>query len=215
MKSNIYFKQIEIGPMANFVYLIGDPITHEAAIVDPAWDVPEIIRQAQNDGYQIKHILVTHGHPDHINGVEEMIQKTNARLWMHKDEVPWIGGWKDTATKTQNGDVVQVGNVDITCIHTPGHTKGSQCFCVRKNLISGDTLFIDGCGRTDLPGGNAEELYDSLKNRIGKLSDDFVLCPGHNYSEATTDTLGHQKQTNPYLQFETVSGFVGKRTGKK
>jgi len=207
----IYFKQMEIGPMANFIYLIGDPKTKEAAVVDPAWDVGHILKVAQKDGYQIKHVLATHGHPDHINGVEEMLNQTNAMLHMHKDEVPWMKGWKATVQKTQHGTQLKIGNVNITFIHTPGHTPGSQCFLIQGNLVSGDTLFIDGCGRTDLPGGNPEALYESLANRLMKLDDSTILFPGHNYAKAVQATMGDQKKTNPYLQHENLKNFIHMR----
>lgn len=197
--------------MANFVYLIGDPANKEAAVVDPAWDVSKILNVANQDGYDIKHILVTHGHPDHINGVEELIDKTNAKLHMHKSEVPWMKGWNETAIKRETGDRLKLGDLDITFIHTPGHTPGSQCFLINQRLVSGDTLFINGCGRTDLPGGNVEELYDSLTHKLSRLDDDVILFPGHNYAEVTSDTLGHQKKSNPYLQYENIKNFVKKR----
>lgn len=208
---DLYFKQLEIGPMANFVYLIGDPATKEAAVVDPAWNVDEILRRSKEDGYVIKHILVTHGHPDHINGVEEMINKTNAHLHMHKSEVPWMKGWDETVINRETGDHLKMGNLDITFIHTPGHTPGSQCFLINNRLVSGDTLFINGCGRTDFPGGNAEQLYDSLTNKLSKLDDHVVLFPGHNYADIPFDTMGAQKKTNPYLQRETVKNFIRTR----
>lgn len=197
--------------MANFVYLIGDPATRTAAVVDPAWEVDRIADTAEADGYKITDILVSHGHPDHINGVEPMIARTNARLHMHKDEVPWMRGWNETVVRRETGDHLSLGNLDITFIHTPGHTPGSQCFLVHDHLVSGDTLFIGGCGRTDLPGGNVEQLYDSLTKKLSKLDDRTVLCPGHNYAPATTDTMGHQKKTNPYLRAQNLRDFIAGR----
>lgn len=209
MASNkIYFKQMEIGPMANYVYLIGDPATHEAAVVDPAWDDEQILKIAEKDGYQIKHVLVTHGHPDHINAVEPILDKTNAQLHMHKDEVPWMKGWKATAQGSSDGDVVKMGDLEIKFIHTPGHTIGSQCFLVGHRLVSGDTLFINSCGRTDLPGGDPAQLYDSLTNRIAKLDNNITLCPGHNYSAEPTSTIGEQKKTNPFLRNVPLEQFL-------
>jgi glyoxylase-like metal-dependent hydrolase (beta-lactamase superfamily II) len=204
----IYFKQTEIGPMANFVYFIGDPQTREVAVVDPAWDVGRIIKTAEKDGYQIKHILVTHGHPDHINGVEELLNKTNAQLHMHKSETPWMKGWKATAIPREHGDEIRVGRVPIQFIHTPGHTPGSQCFLVGPRLVSGDTLFINACGRTDLPGGDPEQLYDSLVNRLLKLEDRVVLFPGHNYADQPKATMGEQKKFNPFLRAHTMREFL-------
>lgn len=207
---SIYFKQLELGPMANYVYLIGDPTTKEAMVIDPAWDVQAILDQLSKDGYTFKGMLITHGHPDHINGVEELLNRTNQPVYMHKDEVPWIKGWKETAIATQNGDKIKIGNVEIECLHTPGHTMGSQCFRCNNTMLTGDTLFIDGCGRTDLPGGNTEMLYDTFNNVIKKLPNETVIYPGHNYSPGKSDTLGHQKQTNPYL-LATRDEFIRNR----
>lgn len=212
----IYFKQLEIGPMANFIYLIGDPATREACVVDPAWDVYSILQVAEKDGYQVKNILVSHGHPDHINGVEELMNRTNARLYMHKDEVPWIRGWKATATKTSDGDTARVGELEVRFLHTPGHTPGSQCFVVGPRLVSGDTLFIDSCGRTDLPGGDPKVMYDTLSNKLMRLPDDMVLFPGHNYAAETSVAMGSQKKTNPVLRAATLDAFLhmmGPRAG--
>ncbi|MCC7460671.1 MAG: MBL fold metallo-hydrolase [Proteobacteria bacterium] len=206
----LYFKQLELGPMAKYVYLIGDPATKQALVVDPAWDVQVILDQLAHDGYEMKGMLVTHGHPDHINGVEELLNRTNTPVYMHKDEVPWIKGWKETAIATQNGDKIKIGNIEIECIHTPGHTMGSQCFRCHNQMLTGDTLFIDGCGRTDLPGGNTEMLYDTFNNVIKKLPDSTVIYPGHNYSPGKSDTLGHQKETNPYL-LATREEFIRNR----
>lgn len=196
----MYLKQMELGPMANYVYLIGDPVTREAMVVDPAWNVQAILDELAKDDYKLKGMLITHGHPDHINGVEELMNKTNVPVYMHKDEVPWIKGWKESSIPTQNGDKIKIGNIEIQCIHTPGHTMGSQCFMCQSQMLTGDTLFIDGCGRTDLPGGNTEMLFDTFDRVIKKLPGETVIYPGHNYSPGKSDTLEHQKQTNPYLR---------------
>lgn len=210
-EQHIFFKQVEMGPMANFIYLIGDPKTRTCAVVDPAWDVDAIVHMTEQEGYQISDILITHGHPDHINGVDAMIAKTGAKVHMHKDEMPWLGEFKETAIKTDNESIIQVGNVPIKCIHTPGHTPGSQCFMVDEKLVSGDTLFIGGCGRTDLPGGDTRKLYESLYHRLSRVDDEVILCPGHNYAEVQQRKMREEKQLNPYLQFETVQAFIGKR----
>ena len=203
-----YFKQLEIGPMANFIYLIGDPGTREAAVVDPAWDVDTILKQAEADGYEIKHILVTHGHPDHINGVEDLINRTNAKLYMHKDETPWIKGWSSTSIPKESGDSLAIGETKITFLHTPGHTPGSQCFLVNDSIVAGDTLFIDSCGRTDLPGGDPKVMYETLTGRLMKLKDETVLFPGHHYSHVKSATMGEQKRTNPVLQMHSLDQFL-------
>lgn len=194
--------------MANYLYFIGDTQTKELCVVDPAWDLEGIQNIAAQNDMQITHALITHGHPDHINVVEDLLQTTDIKVYMHKDEVPWIPGWKETAIATEHGDVISVGEQNIEVLHTPGHTLGSQCFYMQDRLISGDTLFIDGCGRTDLPGGNAETLYDTFQNVIKKLPAHTIVYPGHNYAQDAHQALSQQFQTNPYLRSMTKDQFL-------
>jgi glyoxylase-like metal-dependent hydrolase (beta-lactamase superfamily II) len=211
--NDLYFKQVAIGPMQNFVYLIGSASTRECLIVDPAWDTDALLKVAQEDDMQVVGALVTHYHPDHVGGafgsfrvpggVAELVAKANARIHVNKHEADGlkiITGLSDSdLVRHDAGDVVTVGDVSIELIHTPGHTPGSQCFLVRNRLVAGDTLFIDGCGRVDLPGSNPEQMRESLKT-LSKLSDDVVLHPGHDYGNVPTASMGDQKRTNPYLQ---------------
>jgi hydroxyacylglutathione hydrolase len=218
----LILKQVQLGPMMNFVYLIGCAETGEAAVVDPAWDVPAIMKAAGAADLTIKRILLTHAHPDHMNGLEELLQATDARVYLHSDEVNYM---KEVAsffrvptdflnTRSGNfqavtdGDEIKVGRLPVKILHTPGHTPGSQCFYVEKNLVSGDTLFIDGCGRVDLPGGDPEKMWWSLNRKLKALEDDTVLYPGHNYSDRVSSTLGEQKRVNPYLQYATLDQFL-------
>jgi len=215
-------KQAEIGPMANFVYLLGCPETREAAVVDPAWDVPAILRMARESDLRITRILATHGHPDHINGLEELLEATDATVYMHADEVSYM---KEVAalfqirigflsTRSANfrpvadGDELRIGNLAVRFIHTPGHTPGSQCFLVENSLVSGDTLFINACGRVDLPGGDPEKMWWSLNRKLAVLDDNTILLPGHHYSDRSISTIGEQKQSNPYMQYTSLSQFL-------
>ncbi len=215
-------KQAEIGPMMNFIYLIGCAQTREAAVVDPAWDVPAIIKTAQDLNLEIKHILVTHGHPDHINGLEAMLEATGARVYIHSDEVEYI---KEVAksfgmsTKfltrrsgdiqtVSEGDIIQVGKLPIEIIHTPGHSPGSQCFLVEDCLISGDTLFVDACGRVDMPGGEPEKMWRSLNQKLRSLKDSVIVYPGHDYGGSPTSTIGEQKKTNAYMNIGSAQQFI-------
>lgn len=203
----VYVKQLELGPMQNFVYLVGDPITKECVVIDPAWDVPKILETAKKDGMKISSILISHGHPDHINGVEPLLQQTDCTVHLQKREadfLPWK--WKNLV-KTESGDTITVGNISIKVIHTPGHTPGSQCFLVENRLFSGDTLFINGCGRVDFPGGNPEEMYLSL-TKLKSLDGQTILFPGHNYAEQPTSTIEDEKRHNPYLQFPSAQAFM-------
>jgi hydroxyacylglutathione hydrolase len=218
MNPSLYFKQIEIGPMQNYVYLIGSLATHKVAVVDAAWEIDEILRLAAQDDMEITHVFVTHTHPDHVGGrfagveiagVTELLSKCKAKVVVHKAEAEAL---KDLAPsdliKAESGDKIDVGGVEIQLLHTPGHTPGSQCFLVDNRIVSGDTLFIDGCGRVDFPGGNAEQMYYSLTQKLMALPDDTILFPGHNYAAQSQATLGEQKQTNPYLRFTSLKQFL-------
>ncbi len=218
MNNRLYFKQIEIGPMQNYVYLIGSTESRKAAVVDAAWDIDEILRIAAQDEMEITHALVTHTHPDHVGGgfagmeiagVTELLEKCKAKVVVHKAEAEFIKGLSSSdMLKTDNGDKVDVGGLEIQLMHTPGHTPGSQCFLVDNRVVSGDTLFIDACGRVEFPGGSPEQMYHSLTQKLMALPDDMILFPGHNYAALKHATMGEQKKTNPYLQFSSLKHFV-------
>jgi len=211
-RSNLYLKQMEVGPMQNFVYLIGDRNTREAFVVDPAWDVKSVLDQAKKDDMKVKGALITHSHFDHVNGLEDLLNATDGTAYIQKNEAPYLKGMKGNIRTTESGEKVKIGNVEITFLHTPGHTPGSQCFLVENNLVSGDTLFINACGRCDLPGGNAEQMYESL-TRLSKLDGSTVLYPGHNYEEKPTSTIEEERRNNPYLQYGNMRDFLRLRTG--
>ena len=218
MNPSLYFKQIEIGPMHNYVYLIGSTETHKAAVVDAAWEIDTILKIAKQDEMEITHAFVTHTHPDHvgggfagmeIDGVTELLEKCKAKVVVHKAEAEFIKGLSSSdMVKTDNADKVDVGGVEIQLMHTPGHTPGSQCFLVDNRVVSGDTLFIDACGRVDFPGGNPEQMYYSLTQKLMVLPDDMILFPGHNYAPLKHATIGEQKKTNPYLKFSSLKQFL-------
>jgi hydroxyacylglutathione hydrolase len=219
--SRMILKQEILGPMMNFIYLIGCRETKEAAVVDPAWDTPAILRLAEESGLEIKHILMTHAHPDHMNGLEQLLKDTNAVIYLHRDEVAYMqecGNATGIPVKfmqqrsenfriVEDGDTGRIGNLSVQFLHTPGHTPGSQCFLVEGCLFSGDTLFVDACGRVDMPGGDAEKMWHSLNRKLYSLEDSTVLYPGHDYGGRKTSTIGEQKETNPYMGFTSVNEF--------
>jgi hydroxyacylglutathione hydrolase len=217
--NNLYFRQIEMGPMQNYVYLIGSTETRKAAVVDAAWKIDEILRLAAQDGMEITHAFVTHTHPDHvggsfagmeIQGVTELLTKCKAKVVVHKAEAEFLKSLSASdLIKTESGDKIDVGGVQIQLLHTPGHTPGSQCFLVDNRIVSGDTLFIGSCGRVDLPGSNPEQMYYSLTQKLMALPDDTILFPGHNYSDRPTSTMGQEKQSNPYFRFHSLKQFLG------
>jgi hydroxyacylglutathione hydrolase len=195
-----YFKQLELGPMGNFVYFVGDPISKNAMVIDPGWEADEILHTLQEAGLTLHSILLTHAHPDHANEVEELLGETQAQLFMHGLETPRNGNWKSKATLISHEQILSVGALKIKVLHTPGHTPGSVCFLIEEALFTGDTLFIDSCGRTDLPGGNPQDLKKSFSDVLFPLEDDLMVYPGHNYGGIPFVRLGDQKRTNPFLQ---------------
>lgn len=216
--NNIILKQMEVGPMENFIYFIGDEKKREVLVVDPAWDVNYLLEVAKNEDLKIKGILVTHGHADHTNGVEDLLKKLDVPVYINKKEADFFKfAWgNENVKKVDSSEKVKIGDVEVELIHTPGHTPGSQCFLVEACndgplLVAGDTLFINGCGRCDLPGGNVEQMFDTIYHKLMKMNDHTVIFPGHNYAHITSDILGNQKKTNPYMQYENLMSFIKKR----
>jgi len=195
--------------MQNFIYLLGDPQSREAAVIDPGWEVPKILQTVQQDGYHLTHVFVTHAHFDHVMGLKPLLHAVDLPVYIHRDEVPALDADRSILKPVGHGEVIHVGTVPVTLLHTPGHTPGSQCLLVDNRLLSGDTLFIRGCGRCDLPGGDPTAMYHSLADKLKKLHDQTVLYPGHNYAQVPTSTLGDEKRDNPFLRVGTVEEFFG------
>jgi glyoxylase-like metal-dependent hydrolase (beta-lactamase superfamily II) len=217
-----YFRQLLAGrdfatsdpvarQMVNFVYLVGDRATGEAVAIDPAYGVRELVDLAGADGLRITDVLVTHYHPDHvggslggwtIEGVADLLALDDVSVKVHVQSeeahgVKRVTGASDSdLVLHSSGDTLTVGAVPITLIHTPGHTPGSQCFFVDGRLVAGDTLFLDGCGRTDLPGGDPGALYESITQKLAVVPDDAVLFPGHMYSPAPYAPMGEVRRSN-------------------
>lgn len=212
-KSSLVIQQYEIGPLNNFLYLLGDPSSKEMAVIDPAWDVPFLIQESRKLGYKITKVFLTHAHPDHVNGLDELLEEYNVPVYISKHEAPFLRKNLKNLIDVHNGDQLSLGAITFNVLHTPGHTPGCQCFLYDGQLISGDTLFIDGCGRCDLPGGDPKVMYHSLYHVLMNLPDETIIYPGHNYGPTPTDTLRHQKKTNPYLQARSLSEFLGERMG--
>jgi glyoxylase-like metal-dependent hydrolase (beta-lactamase superfamily II) len=209
------------GQMVNFCYLLGDRESNEAVIVDPAYDVPGLLDALAADDMRCVGVLATHYHPDHvggsmlgygIQGVTELLERVSVPVHVQRAETPWMiratGISEADLTQHASGDVVKVGGLDIELVHTPGHTPGSQCFAVAGRLVSGDTLFLDGCGRTDLPGGDPEQLYDSLTTRLARFGDDVLLYPGHLYSPEPSATLGETRRRNYVFRLRTPEQWM-------
>ncbi len=231
--SRLYFKQLLAGldvaegnrvaeQMVNFVYLLGDRETGEAVAIDPAYDQQGLLDILEADGMRLTGALATHYHADHvggslggmaqITGIAELLELTSVPVHVQADEAEWIVKSTpvaaDDLVQHESGDTVMVGEIPITLIHTPGHTPGSQCFLVEGKLVSGDTLFLDGCGRTDLPGSNPEDMYHSLTHRLAHVPDDAVLYPGHLYSEKPSATLAETRQRNVVFRPDSLEQWM-------
>lgn len=228
----LYFRQLLSGQdfardnelarqMVNFVYAIGDRTSGECVLVDPAYDVESLIDVVEADGMRVTGVLATHYHPDHvggsmmghrIDGIAALLQCTSVPIHVQKDEMEWVekvtGVGRSHLVAHAPGDVVNVGDVAVTLVHTPGHTPGSQCFLVGGRLVSGDTLFLDGCGRTDLPGSNPDDMYHSLQT-LAALPDDTVIFPGHRYSVESSAELGRVRTINAIFKPKTKEAWLG------
>jgi glyoxylase-like metal-dependent hydrolase (beta-lactamase superfamily II) len=215
----LYFRQLLSGrdfaqadpvarQMVNFAYLIGDKETGEALLVDPAYATGELLEILAADQMRPVGVLATHYHADHIGGdlmgypiegIAGLLEQVDVPIHVQTAEVPWVERTTSVSGSLvahRSGDVVRVGAVEVSLIHTPGHTPGSQCFFVAGRLVSGDTLFLDGCGRTDLPGSDPLAMYESLTKRLTQVPDDAVLYPGHLYSAAPSQTMGATRRDN-------------------
>ncbi len=235
MSDRLYLRQLLAGrdfgrddptaaAMVNFVYLVGDADRRQCVVVDPAWDVQGILDLVDADGMELVGALGTHYHPDHVGGsmfgftvegVARLLELRPVKLHVHEDEADGIkivtGLSESDLVRHAGSDRLAVGDVEIEFVHTPGHTPGSQCFLVDGRLVSGDTLFVEGCGRTDLPGGDPEQLYRSLTQRLARLPDETILLPGHDYGRTPTSTIGEQKRTNVYMQAASFNDWMAGR----
>jgi len=224
----MFFKQLELGPMQNFVYLIGDPKTKQAAVVDPAWHVKAIEEELAEQGMKLTHIFLTHGHYDHINGLEELVQKTDATVCAQNVEIehfiPEGGGGlavpRHIIKNVKTEGTVLLGDVRIEMIATPGHTPGSQCLLVRDSktpapiVVTGDTLFMGACGRSDFPYSNPEQLYQSLM-KLKKLDPETVIYPGHDYGGTPSNPMKKEMKSNPFLLADSLDVFLSMVGGRR
>jgi hydroxyacylglutathione hydrolase len=209
----MFLKQVEVSPMAVFAYIVGDPVSGKGLVIDPADDVDYLLSLAKENGIHIDYIVNTHGHVDHISGNKEMKDKTGASIIIHELDAPMLGNTPPAmlrmfgATQSppadltvKDGDLITVGDVSLRVIHTPGHTPGGMVLYMDGCVFTGDTLFVEAVGRTDLPGGSWPVMHRSIKERIFTLPDETQVLPGHNYGRMPVSTIGHEKKHNPYIQ---------------
>jgi glyoxylase-like metal-dependent hydrolase (beta-lactamase superfamily II) len=228
MDDRLYFRQLLAGrdiartdpvarQMVNFVYLIGDRETGDAVVVDAAYGVDDVCDLVEADGMRLVGALATHYHQDHvggnifghqISGLAELVARAPVPVHVQREEAQGVakvtGLSLGDLVQHDSGDVLTVGQIPIELIHTPGHTPGSQCFLLDGHLVAGDTLFLEGCGRVDLPGGDAEELYRSLNQRLAKVPDETILFPGHLYAADPSAELGEVRRSNYVFRFKTL-----------
>ena len=209
----MFVKQMQVGHMAVFAYIVGDPDSGEGLVIDPAANIDGIIKTAKKNNINIKYIVNTHGHVDHIAGNTEMKAKTGAQIIIHVEDAPLFRltpaavfrmfGAKQSPPPditVNDGDNITVGNVSLKVIHTPGHSPGGMSLYTTGYVFTGDTLFVGAVGRTDLPGGSWPVMHHSIMEKLCKLPDDTKVMPGHNYGNTPTSTIGHEKMYNPYLR---------------
>jgi hydroxyacylglutathione hydrolase len=209
----MFLKQMQVGHMAIFAYIVGDPESGEGLVIDPAANCSGIIKAAQQNNVNIKYIVNTHGHVDHISGNTEMKKKTGAQIVIHKDDAELLVFTPPMVFKmfgaeqsppaditVNDGDLITVGGISLKVIHTPGHSPGGMSLYTKGYVFTGDTLFVEAVGRTDLPGGSWQVMHRSITERLCTLPDDTKVLPGHNYGRMPTSTIGHEKIYNPYIK---------------
>ena len=209
----MFVKQLEVGNLSVFAYIVGCKDTGEGLVIDPAGDADRIISICNENGIQIKYIVNTHSHTDHTMGNADMVSKTGAKIIIHEDE-------KDLITKkpsfllsmfspkesppaditVKEGDTIDIGKLSLNVIFTPGHSPGGISLHVNGYLFTGDTLFVGGVGRTDLPGASWQLMLDSIKTKILTFPDETIIMPGHNYGYAPTSTVKQEKDLNPFIK---------------
>jgi glyoxylase-like metal-dependent hydrolase (beta-lactamase superfamily II) len=209
----MFLKQIEVGGFSVFAYLLGEESGGEGLVIDPSSDIDTILSIANKQKIQIQYIVNTHAHVDHVMGNEEMKRKTGAKIIIHEDDAPMLtqiprsmllmfgGRSSPPADQTvKDGDMIRVGDLPFKVLHTPGHSPGGMCLLGNGVVFTGDTLFVGGLGRTDLPGGSWQVLMHSIKTKLFPLPDETIVYPGHNYGPSPTSTIKHERLHNPFFK---------------
>lgn len=214
MQEAFVIHTLELGPMDNFVYVIADNESKQAAVVDPAWEMDKLMAFLTDQGLHLTDILLTHTHHDHVNGVEILSERYQPHIHLSSIEAQFWGRHLNHCVLHEQDDQIALGNTQIQVHHTPGHTPGSVCYYLNNHLITGDTLFIFGCGRCDLPGGDPRQMFHTLK-KIAKLPPETRIHPGHHYGPEASTTLAAQIKNNPFMQFDNEADFIRYRMPAK
>ncbi|MFA6092101.1 MAG: MBL fold metallo-hydrolase [Elusimicrobiota bacterium] len=214
-------RRLRLGSMANIAYLISDPESKDCAVVDPGWEVPKVLGEISSEGWTLRSVILTHHHFDHSDGVQELLRSAQVPVFIHEDDAAELPALAQHLHPIKDGHVLSIGSLSVECLHTPGHTQGSQCLRVTQSrpgadggmqadrLLTGDTLFVGACGRVDLPDSDPLKMYYSLRRLCG-LPDEWVILPGHAYAARLEARLGDQKRDNPYLKacMDSTEGFL-------
>jgi glyoxylase-like metal-dependent hydrolase (beta-lactamase superfamily II) len=203
----IYLRQLAVGPMQNFAYLVGGAASRDCAVIDPGWDVQALLEAAQHDGRVIRAVVLTHGHFDHVGGVKDLLEQAPIPVFAHNGDAVALSKTFKAVRALEDGGAIDAGGLELRCLHTPGHTPGSQCLLAQGRVFTGDTLFIDCCGRTDLPGSDSEAMHRSLR-RLAALPAATVVWPGHDYGSRPSAPMSAVLEMNPYLAASTLPEFL-------
>ena len=205
------FEQIPVGHMQNFSYLIADEKTKEASIVDPAWEIDKILKIAKKHDLNINKILITHTDFDHIEGIRKLVDITNATVFVHKNGEKDIKNLGINKIKTiDENDIITIGKIKVKVLYTPGHKPSCVCFLLDDSILTGDTLFVEACGRVDMPGGDIKQEFESLQ-MLKKLDENLEVYPGHDYGSVKSSTIKHEKENNPYMKCRSFEEFLAIR----
>jgi len=206
--------QMEVGLLQNFCEILFCPETRDAAIVDPAFEVDRLLHETARQNLNVKLALITHTHHDHIDGVAELCEKTGAAVAVNPREAAAVRAPGRTLLDATDGREIAIGRRGVRALLTPGHTVGGTCYLADGYVVTGDVLFVGGCGRTDFTGGDTAQMWSSLQ-RLARLPEETRVYPGHDYGETPTSTIAHELRTNRFLRCASFEEFRAMRERKR